>query len=145
MNISLWKRTPHISPLNQKGEGRTGYVGKTCKLLITDDIQEEEAKGDVKGKYGEILPAQAKTEMFIPVKDPLKKGGEGIGVFRLVNKKNVCNKKIVDYFNDADADMMKYAADYLALVIANYQKERAELEAKIDKTLAEIKKLLDIE
>lgn len=30
-------------------------------------------------------------------------------------------------------------------LIANYQKERAELEAKIDKTLAEIKKLLDIE
>ena len=30
-------------------------------------------------------------------------------------------------------------------LIANYQKERAELEAKIDATLAEIKKLLDIE
>ena len=121
----------------QKGEGRTGYVGKTCKLLITDDIQEEEAKGDVKGKYGEILPAQAKTEMFIPVKDPLKKGGEGIGVFRLVNKKNVCNKKIVDYFDDADADMMKYAADYLALVIANYQKEENQYNL-IDKLTHEI-------
>lgn len=30
-------------------------------------------------------------------------------------------------------------------LIENYQKERAELEAKIDKTLVEIKKLLDIE
>ena len=30
-------------------------------------------------------------------------------------------------------------------LIANYQKERAELETKIDRTLAEIKKLLDIE
>jgi type I restriction enzyme M protein len=30
-------------------------------------------------------------------------------------------------------------------LIANYQKERAELEAKIDKTLSEIKKILDIE
>ena len=30
-------------------------------------------------------------------------------------------------------------------LIENYQKERAELEAKIDKTLAEIKKILDIE
>lgn len=31
------------------------------------------------------------------------------------------------------------------VLIANYQKERAELEAKIDETLAEIKKILDIE
>ena len=121
----------------QKGEGRTGYVGKTCKPLITDDIQEEEAKGDVKGKYGERLPDKAKTEMFIPVKDPLKKGGEGIGVFRLVNKKNVFNEEIVDFFNDTDADMMKYAADYLALVIANYQKEENQYNL-IDKLTHEI-------
>lgn len=121
----------------QKGEGRTGYVGKTCKPLITDDIQEEEAKGDVKGKYGEHLPVQAKTEMFIPVKAPSKKGSEVIGVFRLVNKKNVFNEEIVDFFNDADADMMKYAADYLALVIANYQKEENQYNL-VDKLTHEI-------
>lgn len=127
----------HLGVYYQKGEGRTGNIGKTGKPLITDDIKQEESESQVIGKYREKLKKDAKTAMFIPIIDSLKKD-EVIGVIRLVNKKNACNEEIIDFFNDYDVEIMTYAADYLSLIIANYQKEENQYNF-IDKLTHEIK------
>lgn len=121
----------HINVFYQIGEGRTGLTGKTGKPLIADD-----EKNSSMGKYCEILNNKAKTEIFIPIKDP-SQPNEVIGIFRLVNKKNVCNEQIIDYFNDNDVALMEDAADYLALIIANYWKEESQYDI-IDKLTHEI-------
>ena len=120
----------------QMGEGRTGSIGITGKPLIIDGIKKEEYENNVTGKYLEKLNASAKTEMFIPIKDPSRKS-EVIGIIRLVNKINACNYSIVDYFNDNDVIMMEDAADYLALIITNYWKEESQYDF-IDKLTHEI-------
>ncbi len=101
-----------------RGEGHTGRIGKTGEPLIIDDLTQERD-----GKYEEDIATVALTEMFIPIIDPSDKYNV-IGVFRLVNKKSkVGESNIIDFFNDEDVELMLYAADYLALVIANCQKE----------------------
>jgi signal transduction histidine kinase len=65
--------------------------------------------------------------MFIPIKNPSNEK-EVIGIFRMVNKMNVSYDSTIDYFNDADVEIMMDAAEYLALIIANYQKEEMQYE-----------------
>ena len=126
----------------QKGEGRTGQIGLTGKPLIIDDLKKKDdnAKNDLKdpkkGKFCEELRDSAMTEMYIPIINPSDKSVV-IGIFRLVNKKNICNDRFVDYFSDTDVEMMMYAADYLSLIIANYQKEESQYNF-IDKLTHEI-------
>jgi signal transduction histidine kinase len=70
--------------------------------------------------------------MIIPVFRPSKQK-EVIGILRFVNKKNVVHKNVVDYFNDADVEMMSCAADYLALIIDYFlgEKERADFISRL--------------
>lgn len=126
-----------IEVFYQKGEGRTGRIGQTGKPRITDDITQEDNNNQTRGKYRETLVEDAKTEMFIPIQDPSDENNV-IGIFRLVNKKNAYNNNYIDFFNDADVDMMMYATKFLALIIANYQKEEAHYNF-IDKLTHEIK------
>ena len=111
----------------QLGDGRTGHIGQSGIPLITDDITKEEAKNGMSGLFREKLKDDAKTEMFIPIKNPSNEK-EVIGVFRMVNKKNVSYDSTIDYFNDADVEIMMDASEYLALIIANYQKEEIQYE-----------------
>lgn len=102
------------------GERRTGEAGKTGKPFIIEDMGEE-----IRGKYQETLRNSAQTAMLIPIKDPSQEKGV-IGIFRMVNKTNVCNNKYVDFFNDSDIELMVDAAEYLGLIVANYQKEESQ-------------------
>lgn len=111
----------------QMGDGRTGRVGQKGEPLISDDITKEEVENRITGLFREKLKDGAKTEMFIPIKDPSNEK-EVIGVFRIVNKTNVSHNTTIDYFNDADVEIMIDAAEYLALIIANYQKEEIQYE-----------------
>lgn len=120
----------------QMGEGRTGTVGRDGKPLVTDDIKRENQENTTIGKHREILKDEAQTEMYIPIKDPSRQK-DVIGVFRMVNKKNVCDDKFVDFFNDCDVEIMEDVAEYLALIIANYQKEEERCDF-IDKLTHEI-------
>lgn len=110
----------------QMGDGRTGEVGNTGNPIITDDI-DKEGLDEVLGNHREVLKSPAKTAMFIPIKDPSREK-DVIGVFRMVNKTNVCNDRYVDYFNDNDVDLMLDAADYMGLIVANYQKEEGQYD-----------------
>lgn len=120
----------------QMGEGRTGNIGKTGRPFITDDTQKEFIEDKVREKYCEKLKDVAKTEMFIPIKDP-SQTNEVIGVIRLVNKINASNYTIIDYFNDNDVSIMEDAAEYLALIITNVWKEESQYDF-IDKLTHEI-------
>ena len=104
----------------QMGEGRTGEAGKTGKPFIIEDVEKE-----LKGKYIETLKDSAKTAMLIPIKDPSREK-DVIGIFRMVNKTNIYNSKYVDFFNDNDVELMMDAAEYLGLIVANYQKEESQ-------------------
>jgi len=105
-----------------RGEGRTGQVGQTGEPLIINNLTQEEPE-----KYSEKLEVDALTEMFIPIIDPADDNSV-IGVIRLVNKNNFCNSKCIDYFNDSDAALMNYAAEYMSLIISNYQKEEIQYD-----------------
>lgn len=105
-----------------RGEGRTGRIGQTGESIIIDDLRQEEP-----GKYREKLEVDALTAMFIPITDPSYKDSV-IGVFRLVNKKNIFNSKYVDFFNDSDVALMNYAAEYMSLIISNIQKEEIQYD-----------------
>lgn len=111
----------------QIGEGRTGETGKTGKPHITDDIKKEGFE-EILGIYREKLKSPAQTAMFIPIKDPSREKKDVIGIFRMVNKTNVCNDKYVDFYNDSDVKLMVDAAEYLALIVANYQKEESQYD-----------------
>lgn len=103
------------------GEGITGWMGMHPKPFITDNIQNEHV-GNHYGKYREVMEDSATKAMYIPIISPSSKDNV-VGVFRLINKKNVIHKGTIDYFNDIDADLMEYASQYLALVIDRFQRE----------------------
>lgn len=107
----------------QKGEGRIGYIGQTAKpLIIIGNIIKKDIENQNTIKHFEKINNKAKTEMFIPIINPAREG-DVIGICRLVNKKNACNERIMDYFNDSDVSLFMCAAEYLAFIIYNYQKE----------------------
>ncbi len=107
----------------QKGEGRIGQIGQIAKpyIIIEDDIKKEDVKSQNTLNHLNIV----KTEVIIPVINPSKEG-DVIGVCRLANKKNICNERIIDYFNDVDVSLFMCAAEYLALILYNYKKEEMQ-------------------
>lgn len=110
----------------EMGEGITGWMGTRSKPFITDNIQKETVGNHSVGKYREVEEDSETKAMYIPIISPSSKETV-IGVFRLVNKQNLLRKATVDYFNDIDADLMKYASKYLALVIDRYQREDEQM------------------
>ena len=107
----------------QKGKGRIGQIGQTAKpyIIIEDYIKENVESQNTLNH----LNNKVKTEVIIPVINPSKEG-DVIGICRLVNKKNICNERIIDYFNDGDVSLFMCAAEYLALIVYNYKKEEMQ-------------------
>ena len=70
--------------------------------------------------------------MVIPIFRPSKRD-EVIGILRLVNKKNEKNKNVVDYFNNGDVELIRYACKYLALTFDYFlgEEERNDFVSKL--------------
>jgi len=64
--------------------------------------------------------------MVIPILCPSKRD-EVIGILRFVNKQNYINRNVVDYFNDADVELMSCTADYFALIIDYFSGEKERI------------------
>lgn len=114
------------------GEGTIGRIAQTGKPLIIDFVKQEKSLGLYRVQWNNPV----NSEMYIPVMDPSDEN-EMLGVLKVVNKTNEQNNSIIDYFNDADVEIMLYAANYLALVISNNQKEERQYNL-IDKLTHEI-------
>lgn len=103
-----------------KGEGSTGWVGKTGKPIITDNINLDRCK------WVEKTDNQAKTSMIVPIKHPANQN-DVIGILRFLNKKNKCDPKVIDYFNEIDLKLVQSYAKYLSLIIYYYSKEEDQI------------------
>lgn len=117
----------------QAGVGLTGKAADRKKSKIYDNlIREEQINPDYKQRFKEITAHPGKTMMVIPIFRPSKQD-EVIGVLRFVNKRNRVEKKIVDYFNDADEEIISYASKYLALTIDYFlgEEERNDFISKL--------------
>lgn len=111
-----------------KGVGLTGMIGQYGNLYISDDLKKLRADIHHESKSSEIVEGdnstpdgkgQCMTGMFIPIAFPSNKQ-DVVGVLRLINKKNKCNEKIVDFFSDVDAEIMRFASSYLSVVVDSY-------------------------
>jgi signal transduction histidine kinase len=117
----------------QVGEGLTGKVADTKASKIYDNLDEDECNNpDYKHKFREITTHPGKTMMVIPIFRPSQKD-EIIGILRFINKQNDINSDIVDYYNDADEEIMNYASKYLALTIDYFlgEEERNNFISKL--------------
>lgn len=103
-----------------KSEGSTGWVGNTGKPIITDNIDID------KCKWAEKTFHKAKTSMIIPIKHPANQS-EVIGILRFLNKKNKCNPRFIDYFNEIDLKLVQSYAKSLSLIIYYYSKEEDQV------------------
>lgn len=125
------------------GEGFTGRAAEKGEIFISDNLSKDQDRNH-SIKIIEKLPGssgnsreRAQTGMFIPVCSRTNKK-DIVGVIRLVNKKNVHKEEFVDFFNDVDVRIMKYASDYLSPIIDAFVKEK-----KSSKTLTVISHGLD--
>lgn len=101
-----------------KFEGSTGWVGNTGNPIISDNID--------KYKWAEKTDDVATTSMIVPIKHPANQK-EVIGILRFLNKKNKCNPKVIDYFNEIDLKLVQSYAKYLSLIIYYYSKEEDQV------------------
>lgn len=110
------------------GEGFTGRCAKKGEIFISDNLSKDQDKKH-KIKICEKLPCgngnsreYAQTGMFIPLHSRINTN-DTVGVIRLINKKNICNDKFVDFFNDVDVKIMNRASNYLSPIIDAFVKE----------------------
>lgn len=101
-----------------KDEGHTGRVGTTGHPCITDSIPKD-------CKWYEVPKDEAQTAMIIPIASPSNPPNV-IGIIRFVNKKNVVDPKVVDFFNDVDLKLMMFASKYLSLAVDFFLKEEEQ-------------------
>lgn len=114
-----------------KSEGSTGWVGNTGSPIISDSIDIN------KCKWAEKTDDDAMTSMIVPIKHPANQN-EVIGILRFLNKKNKCNSKVIDYFNEIDLKLVQSYSKYLSLIIYYYNKEKDQVNL-ISKTAHEFK------
>jgi signal transduction histidine kinase len=128
------------------GEGLTGMAASQEKAKIYDDLIELERRNDPRylHKYREKTPHKGETLLAVPILSP-SNPNKVLGIIRFTNKINKYSKSInknenyiLDYFNDADVDLIKNASHYLALNIENYLGE-SERKAFISKMSHEFK------
>jgi len=130
--IKHTKKSGYYGMSYKKGEGLTGQVAHKKASIIYDDLDKEKAQNPhYLGKFRE-KGNPGKTMMIVPIFNPSNKG-EVIGILRFTNKRNQANKKILDYFNDIDRELIEYVANYLALVIDYFlgDEERSIYVAKL--------------
>lgn len=117
----------------QAGVGLTGKAADRRESKIYDNlVKEEQTNPDYKQRFKEVTAHAGKTMMVIPIFRPSKQD-EVIGILRFVNKRNRVDKNIVDYFNDADEEIISYASKYLALTIDYFlgEEERNDFISKL--------------
>jgi signal transduction histidine kinase len=105
------------------GEGLTGKVAAEGKAKIYDDLDQMERNKDTeyKHKFREKTTHLGKTMLVVPILRP-SNSKEVIGIIRFVNKINTKGNE-VDYFNDADVELIVYVSSYLALNIDSFLEE----------------------
>ena len=87
-------------------------------------------------KYREITPHSGRTLLVAPILSP-SNPDKVLGIIRFSNKINkfskMRKKDVLDYFNDADVELIKNASQYLALNIENYlaEEERKDFISKM--------------
>jgi signal transduction histidine kinase len=123
------------------GEGLTGMAASEENAKIYDDLMELERRNDPRylHKYREETPHKGETLLAVPILSP-SNPNKVLGIIRFTNKINKYSKSIninenyiLDYFNDADVDLIKNASHYLALNIENYlaEEEREDFISKM--------------
>lgn len=120
------------------GEGLTGKAASEKKAKIYDDLVALEFKHDSRylHKYKEETPHLGRTLLAVPILSP-SNPDKVLGIIRFTNKINrfskMSRKDVVDYFNDADVELIKNASHYLALNIENYlaEEERKDFISKM--------------
>jgi signal transduction histidine kinase len=124
----------------EEGEGLTGKVaikGKEKKAKIYDDLIELEKRKDPEymHKWREVTENEGKTMLVVPILRP-SNPDIVLGILRFTNKINEQSKngiRRVDYFNDADVELIDHASHYLALNIDYFfgEEERSDFISKM--------------
>ena len=122
----------------ESGEGLTGKAASEKKAKIYDNLEELEKNNDIRylHKYRENTHNHGVTLLAVPILSP-SNPDKVLGIIRFTNKINkfskMCKEDVLDYFNDADVDLIKNASHYLALNIENYlaEEERKDFISKM--------------
>lgn len=120
------------------GEGLTGEAASEKKAKIYDDLMMLEKINDPRylHKYREKTSHYGMTLLAVPILSPSNPDNV-LGIIRFTNKLNKCSEirgnNVLDYFNDADVELIKNASHYLALNIENYlaEEERKDFISKM--------------
>ena len=120
------------------GEGLTSIPASEKEARIYDDLMylERICYPRYIHKYKEDTNQDGKTLLTVPILRP-SNPDDVLGVIRFTNKINKQSKKegtsIVDYFNNADIELIKNALHYLALNVENYlaEEERKDFISKM--------------
>ena len=138
MNYFELLSTTNIKGITKKSAYKDVFYHPYEKTRLTSKTIEERRTiivnnlGNREGKFTENTESEGKTIMLVPI-FRLSKREEVIGVLRFVNKQNLINKKVIDFFNDVDKEIIEYASDYLALIIDYFlsEEERNDFIAKL--------------
>ena len=122
----------------ENGEGLTSATASEKNAKIYDDlIHLERIKYHrYMHKYKEKTEHTGETLLTVPILRP-SNPNDVVGIIRFTNKINKQSKKegspIIDHFNTADVELVKYASHYLALNVENYiaEEERRDFISKM--------------
>jgi signal transduction histidine kinase len=137
----------HQDVFYKEGDGLTGKVaveGEEKKAKIYDDLIALERRNDSRYQHiwQEVNKEKGKTMLVVPIVRP-SRPDVVMGIVRFTNKINKQSKEkygenhkdkwVVDYFNDADVEMINHASQYLALNIDYFfgEEERTDFISKM--------------
>ena len=89
------------------------------KIVIYDDYPGYKEKHPIFKHDRPCEMEDGQNLMLVPISSPTAKK-DVIGILRFVEKKHSNVSYIVNYFNDADIELMEYVRPYLALIIQGY-------------------------
>ncbi len=102
----------------EKGVGSTGRVGITGRPYISDNCNHQY-------QWCEKMINDPQTIMIVPILNP-SDPKDVIGIIRFLNKKNLLNSSVIDYFNEVDLELVEFAAKYLSLVVDFYNQKKEQ-------------------
>lgn len=107
------------------GEGLTGNVSIRKDIVIYDSLSDEKSNREHIEKWCENTSHIGKTMIIVPILS-VSRGGDVIGIIRIINKVNSENPNILDFFNGFDVELLKFFADQLSLILESYLNENLQ-------------------
>ena len=125
-------KKPKPKPIKElfyyKGQGITGTIAKLNKPKIIYDF-DNITDPDLIGKHGDLIVEKTvnprKSYIGVPITRP-SNSNEVTGIIRLINRVNLENQNVVDYFSAEDLDLINSLKSVISFVFEIYDTERRQ-------------------